>query len=98
MYVHSEGVGGKVCGVGGCVKLGSRGAKTLSILWTSCVNDPSEVENNNEGGGGGGMKFFRDELGLMLDGLNVHNKEAPILGIFGDEIKYSDTQTYWVTI
>ena len=43
--------------------------------------DSSEVEDNNDnGGGGGGMKFFRDELGLMMDGLNVHNKEAPILG------------------
>ena len=45
--------------------------------------DSSEVENDNDADGEGistSMKFFRDELGLMMDGLNVHNKEALILG------------------
>ena len=43
---------------------------------------PQSGPQRDEGGGGisTAMKFFRDELGLMMDGLNVHNKDAPILG------------------
>ena len=40
--------------------------------------DASEI--NNGSGASTAMKYFRDELGLMMDGLNVHNKDAPILG------------------
>ena len=41
------------------------------------------TEINSGSGASTAMKYFRDELGLMMDGLNVHNKDAPILGECG---------------
>ena len=46
------------------------------------------TEINSGSGASTAMKYFRDELGLMMDGLNVHNKDAPILGECGVRRRY----------